>query len=140
MSAGVFVLGLICTSVANAASVTYILDNANWKSLLPDGENYATVMIDDTGGNINFNVEINPLIFIENPDASYGINTFSFNNPCGISLTDCGPKNNDDACDGIESSFLFADPLMDSWHATVDTKTKASFGDFDVEISGRFVS
>ena len=80
MTAGVLALGLMCTSVANAATVTYILDNANWKSLLPDGENYATVMIDDSGGTINFTIEVNPLILTENPDASYGINTFSFNN------------------------------------------------------------
>jgi hypothetical protein len=77
---GLFML----TSQANAASMSYFLDQSN---ALPDGVNYLTVTIDDESdpGDINFSVVVNTSEFT--PGSNFGMQTFSFNFDNSLSVT-----------------------------------------------------
>jgi hypothetical protein len=70
--------GVFCASAANAASVSYFLDQSNL-SALADGTNYLKVTISDgIGGLIDFKVEtLAPLNSIA--DSNFGIQDFTFN-------------------------------------------------------------
>lgn len=75
----IFLLGIV-SSQAQAASVSYFLDQSNITSL-PDGANYLKVTISDSvtvSGNIDFKVEtLSPLVSIST--GGFGIDQFGFN-------------------------------------------------------------
>jgi hypothetical protein len=74
-------LGLVwvLAGTANAASITYYLDQTNDpEGWLPDGTNYAQVTIADNGSDIDFTITLlSPLTSIA--DANFGIDNFLFN-------------------------------------------------------------
>ena len=74
--------GLLALSVAasaNAASISYFLDQSNDpEGFLPDGQNYLQVTLTDNGADIDVTVDIlGPLTGIA--DANFGIDQFLFN-------------------------------------------------------------
>lgn len=118
---GFLLAGMLGATAANAASVTYWLDDANWKSHLPDDSfYYVSVTIDDEGasGDINFTVDVNDGGLVTPGTGSYGIDKFAFNI--------------------ADSSTLIVDNIdlgpLTGWTPLVnpDGITRASFGKFDV--------
>ena len=69
---------------AQAASVSYFLDQSSIDAQLPDGQNYLQVTIaDGSDGDIDFTVEIlDPLLSIAG--ANFGIQSFGFNTTSGV--------------------------------------------------------
>jgi hypothetical protein len=71
------VLGMLSFQ-ANAATVSYILDQTNLDPLLPDGSDYVKVTIsDNTAGQVDFTVATFPGAFT--PGTNFGIQAFGFN-------------------------------------------------------------
>jgi hypothetical protein len=82
--------GLFGASAANAASVSYFLDQSNTTPPLNDGVNYLVVTLDNNLASptfgydnlITFTVSTVPGAFTE--DVNFGIQSFGFNNPGSV--------------------------------------------------------
>jgi hypothetical protein len=110
-------VALLATSSANAASISYYLDQSN---KLADGINYLQVTIDDEGeaGVINFTVTaLAPLL--ELAGDNFGIQKFAFNILGGI---------------GAEAKDV--DALPENWRARNGGRMDG-FGLFDVKLQGK---
>ena len=106
--------GLAMNNVAQANSVTYLMDQSN---VLPNGADYLRVTIDDTGapGNINFTVTpLSPLT--ATAGSNFGIQKFGFN---GLGLTAANITN-----------------LPSGWSVSIPGGHITSFGNFNNVISG----
>jgi hypothetical protein len=102
---------------ANAASVTYQLDQSND---LADGPIYATVTIaDGVAGNIDFSVEIIESAF-PSPLSNFGMQAFYF--------------NYDDALTVAESNIVNINP--NSWNINEDMNAGGGFGRFEFQATG----
>jgi len=74
------VLLLCLAAVAQAASVSVILDQSNQENLLPDGSEYLMVTISDgADGAIDFSIETLDELFNVSQGSNYGIQSFAFN-------------------------------------------------------------
>lgn len=93
LTAALLTAGLCGATAANAASVSYFLDQTNTHPELSDGVNYLMVTLDDNTaspivGNdnlITFSVSTVPGAFTEG--SNFGIQSFGFNNPTGLALS-----------------------------------------------------
>jgi hypothetical protein len=112
--------GIFGASAANAASVSYFLDQSNE---LADGTNYLKVTISDgSGGLINFKVEtLAPLNSIA--DTNFGIQSFDFNTSLA---TPSGP-NADSVIVGLPTDW--------SGNVSPPPNNADGFGDFEFEVS-----
>lgn len=123
----VCLIGVFGSVSANAASVSYFLDQSNENILLPDGNNYLQVTIDDQGAMgtvdqlINFTVEI----VAGSAIAGAGIDKFGFN----VVSTATLPPDSGGASDPWT--------LPTNWSALVSPppNQQDGFGKFDIEIS-----
>ncbi|MFO1400582.1 MAG: VPLPA-CTERM sorting domain-containing protein [Steroidobacteraceae bacterium] len=70
-------LAVMLAPAVHASSVTYYLNQSNVDSVYPDGTDYAKVVIEDVGSDIQFTVSILPGVF--DPDSNFGIQQFGFN-------------------------------------------------------------
>jgi len=102
---------------ANAASVTYQLDQSND---LADGPIYATVTIaDGVAGNIDFSVEIIESAFPA-PLSNFGMQAFFFNYAASLNVT--------------AANIIDVNP--DSWIIREDKNAGGGFGKFEFEATG----
>jgi len=99
-----------------ASSVTYYLDQSNENLVFPDGTNYATVTIEDVGGDIRFTVA--PIASQFTPGTNFGVQTFGFN------VTSGGPAGS--------GNFIL--PSL-SWGVS-SGKNQDGFGSFDWVVEG----
>lgn len=74
-------LGLVWGASAQAASVTYLLNQSNE---LLDGPTYLKVTITDNGANVDFKVETTAAF---TPGGNFGIQAFGFNPNAGLAIT-----------------------------------------------------
>jgi len=117
-SAGTAAAILFMAGSANAASMSYFLDQS---SDLADGVNYAMVTISDgaVAGDIDFTVEVFVDAFPTPLGDPFGMQTFSF--------------NYDSALD-ISSANIVINP--DSWNIVEDKNAGGSFGKFEFQAQG----
>lgn len=104
---------------ANAASVTYQLDQSND---LADGPIYATVTISDSltvAGNIDFSVQILESAFPA-PLSNFGMQAFFFNYDDGITVS--------------AANIVNINP--NSWNITEDRNAGGGFGKFEFQAAG----
>jgi hypothetical protein len=90
------IAAVLVAGAANAASISYFLDQSNTTSVtdpdgvFPDGDNYLTVTFADSGtvlGDIDVTVAVlDPFTGIKGPN--FGIQTFSFNSTNSLSASD----------------------------------------------------
>lgn len=110
----VFLFGAV---QANAASVTYQLDQSND---LADGPVYATVTIaDGVAGNIDFSVEIIESAF-PSPLSNFGMQAFFFNYADSLTVT--------------AANIIDLNP--DSWMIMEDRNAGGGFGKFEFQATG----
>ncbi|MCC7463798.1 MAG: hypothetical protein IT480_15220, partial [Gammaproteobacteria bacterium] len=67
-------LAVLAVPVVQAATVTYYLNQSNENVVLPDGTNYATVVVSDVGADIQFTVSAFPGAF--NAGSNFGFQSF----------------------------------------------------------------
>jgi hypothetical protein len=70
---------------AHASTVTYYIDQSNNTSFFPDGHDYAKVVVQDVGSDIEFSVSVMSGQF--DPDSDFGIGAFGFNHAGGPALS-----------------------------------------------------
>lgn len=122
---GLVLLGFTFASIAEASTVTYVLNQSNIDTAaLPDGVNYATVTIDDSVANkLTFTVNLlSPLTSIAG--TNFGIQDFSFNVNGNNPLQDSG---------SVSGQWT----LPTSWTANIAPPPNQAdgFGKFDVQVS-----
>ena len=123
-SAGVAAATLFMAGSANAASMSYYMDQSND---LADGVNYAKVTISDgaVAGDIDFSVEVLVGAFPTPLGDPFGMQTFSFNYDSALDL----PVGNIGA-DNI------VDINPDSWNIVEDKNAGGGFGKFEFQAKG----
>lgn len=112
---------LLIASQANAASISFFLNQSNATSVLPNGVNYAQVTISDNTtvvGDIDFDVQIIASAFTAG--SNFGMQTFSFNYDTSLTV---GAGN----ITGIS-------PV--SWTISQDANAGGGFGKFEFQLSG----
>jgi len=128
-TAGISAAVLFITGTANAASMSYFLDQSND---LADGVNYAKVTIDDEGavGDINFTVEVLVSAF-PTPISmqAFGMQTFSFNYDDALDL----PAGNIS-----KSNIVNINP--GSWKILEDKNAGGDFGKFEFQATGNGIT
>lgn len=113
-------LAVAAASPAQAASVSYYLDQSND---LPDGINYAQVTISDgIGGNIDFSVDVLSSAFtVTDPVAqNFGMQNFSFNYDNSLAVN--------------TGNIINIDPS--TWMLSQDANAGGGFGKFEFQLSG----
>jgi hypothetical protein len=118
-SAGTAAAVLFMAGSANAASMSYFLDQS---SNLADGVNYAKVTISDGAGlgDIDFTVEVFVDAFPTPLDDAFGMQTFSFNYDAALDL----------------SAGNIVDINPDSWTIVDNKNAGGGFGKFEFQAQG----
>lgn len=110
-------LAVLLAPAVQASSVTYYLNQSNVDATYPDGTDYAKVLIEDVGSDIQFTVSVLPGVFT--PGTNFGIQEFGFNVISG------GPS--------LSGSSNFTLPT--GWSAGCGGNMDG-FGSFDCTVSG----
>jgi hypothetical protein len=123
-SAGVAAATLFMAGSANAASMSYFMDQSND---LADGVNYAKVTISDGAvvGDIDFTVEVLVGAFPTPLGDPFGMQTFSFNYDSALDL----PVGN-------ISAENIVDINPDSWNIVENKNAGGGFGKFEFQAKG----
>jgi len=83
--AAAVVIAFAAAPMARATTVTYYIDHSSNASFFPNGHDYAKVVVQDVGNDIEFSVSVVPGHF--DPDSGFGISSFGFNHSGGPALT-----------------------------------------------------